>query len=334
MIKTKIFSVTSKPPPIPTPASSSLNKIPKPPPPPTFLSNSTTNPGVMTTQLPTVKTRAASEPKESATNLKHSSPVPAKRLTPTPPPPPSVLNGHKKKTTPPGSLSQQKAPSPEKVKPTINKPLQSSIFVPPPTIPNGSNIRIAANVEIGRLEIEDLAGKELNSVYESYINDLIEEVIQSDFEKPSIPEVILAVITDLTNDDDNHQNTDQQHLNDFSKIYNFSQNKARSTSPIITNNNNNTNGTNGDIDHYYKRVHQAIATVNGVNNHGSIRSTNSSSQSIGLTSSTDPTSNYLQVQFFFKISLFFINKNMLFFSDSSNTSSYYSNDTTICWTRW
>ena len=145
--------------------------------------------------------------------------------------------------------------------------------------------------------MEDLAGKELNLVYESYINDLIEEVIQSDFEKPSIPEVILAVITDLTNDDDHYPNTDQQqHLNEFNKIYNFSQdNKARSTSPIIYNNNNN-NGTNGDIDNYYKSVHQTITNVNGINNHDTVRSTTSSNQSIGLTSSTtDPTSNYVQV---------------------------------------
>ncbi|CAF4433838.1 unnamed protein product, partial [Adineta steineri] len=129
------------------------------------------------------------------------------RLTPTPAPPPPppapvipIVNGHKKKTSLPNT---QKVPSPEKVKPTNNKPLPSPIFVPPPTIPNPAIARAAANIEVGRLEMEDLAQKELTIIYESYINDLIEEVIQSDFEKPSIPEVILAVMTDLTNDERN-----------------------------------------------------------------------------------------------------------------------------------
>jgi len=223
-----------------------------------------------------------------------------KRLTPTPPPiPPLVVNGHKKKTTPPGTLTQQeRAPSPDKVKPVTNKSLSSSIFVPPPIIPNASNVRVNANIEIGRLEMEDLAEKELNHIYESYVNNLIEEVIQSDFEKPSIPEVILAVITDLTNDDDD----DQQPLNNFNQIYHFNQDKARSSSPNTYNNHNNS--TNGDIDHYYTRVHQKAANINGLTNHDSIRSTNSSNKSIGLTSTADPSSNYLQVNIFIKIMFF------------------------------
>jgi hypothetical protein len=183
--------------------------------------------------------------------------------------------------------------------------------------------------------MEDLAQKEFNKICESYINDLIEEVIQSDFEKPSIPEVILAVITDLTHDDNNddHDHTsDQQHFNGFNQIYNFSQDKTRSISPIVYNNNN---GTNGDIDPYYTRVHQTGKIGSGLNNHDSVRSTNSSSQSIGLTSTADPTASYLQVKFILKMFWFFVTrKQILRFLDSSNTSSYYSNNTTICWTRW
>jgi hypothetical protein len=293
------FSVTTKPPPIPTPISST--KVPKPPPIPKILPNSTTKPVVITTQFPTIKTRAASEPKESATNLKISPSPPAqiKRLTPTPPPIPQlVVNGHKKKTTPPGTITrQEKAPSPDKVKSAPNKSLSSSIFVPPPIIPNTSNVLVSANIEIGRLEMEDLAEKELNNIYESYVNNLIEEVIQSDFEKPSIPEVILAVITDLTNDDD----VNQQPSNNFNQIYNFNQDKARSSSPNTYN-----NGTNGDIDHYYTRVHQKAANINGLTTHDSIRSTNSSNKSIGLMSTADPASNYLQVNIFlFLLKLYF-----------------------------
>jgi len=317
-LKINFFSVTTKPPPIPTPTSS--NKVPKPLPMPTLPSNSTTNPVLITTQFPSIKTRAASEPKDSTTNFKPppSPPVPIKRLTPTPPPvQPPIVNGYKKKTTPPGTFTQQeRPPSPDKTKPIINKPLLSSIFVPPPTIPNASNVRIDANIEIGRLEMEDLAQKELNNIYESYINDLIEEVIQSDFEKPSIPEVILAVITDLTNDDDGNDHPQQQKpLNNLNQIYNFNQDKIRSSSP---NTFNNTNGINGDIDHYYTRVHQKVANVNGLNNHDSMRSTNSSNKSIGLTSAVDPSSNPLQVKIFFslKFCVFFViknKKNIVFF---------------------
>ncbi len=250
---------------------------------------------MITTQFPPIKTRAASEPKETNMKPLPSPPVPIKRLTPTPPPPPPIVNGHKKKTTPPGTvIQQQRDPSPDKVKSTTSKPLASSIFVPPPTIPNTSNVRIDTSIEIGRLEMEDLAEKELNTIYESYVNSLLEEVIQSDFEKPSIPEVILAVITDLTNDDDGDRDRDQQSSTNFNQIYNFNQDKARSSSPITFN--NNTNGTNGDIDPYYTRVHQTVTNVNGLSNHGSIRSTTSSTQSTGLITATESTSNYLQVK--------------------------------------
>ncbi len=286
--------MTTKPPPL-----ISSNKVPKAPPITTSSSNSTTNPVLITTQFPSVKTRAASEPR--ATNLKPppSPPMPTKHLIPTslPPPPPvpiPIVNGHKKKTTPPATLIQPpRAPSPDRVKSTTHKSLSSSIFVPPPTLPNTSNVRIDANIEIGRLEMEDLTEKDLNKIYESYVNDLIEEIIQSDFEKPSIPEVILAVITDLTNDDDNEQQ--QPSSNNLNQIYNFNQDKARSSSPMPYNN-PNTNGTNGDIDHYYTRVHQTVNNASGLNNHDSIRSTNSSTQSLGLITLPEPTSNYLQVK--------------------------------------
>jgi hypothetical protein len=313
-----LFSVTTKPPPPPIP-SNKASKAPSS----ASGSNSTTNPVIITTQFPSVKTRAASEPR--ATNLKPSSspPVPIKHLTqaslPPPPQPAPIVNGHKKKTTPP------RAPSSDRAQSTAHKPVSSSssIFVPPPALPNTSNVRLDANIEIGRLEMEDLTDKDLNKIYESYVNDLIEEVIQSDFEKPSIPEVILAVITDLTNDDDDTEQqlppqTSSSSTNNINQIYNFNQDKARSSSPMPYNNNNQTtNGTNGDTDHYYTRVHQAVNNINGLNNHDSVRSTNSSTQSLGLTTAPETTSNYLQV----KISSF-------------NSSSYHSNNSKICWTGW
>ena len=193
--------------------------------------------------------------------------------------------------------------------------------------------------------MDDASDKDLNKIYESYVNDLIEEVIQSDFEKPSIPEVILAVITDLTNDDDddNSNNDPEQQLqpppptsssstNNLNQIYNFYQDKARSPSPMPYNN-QTTNGTNGDIDNYYTRVHQTVNNINGLNNHDSVRSTNSSTQSLGLTTAPETTSNYLQVNILsFEIIeyLFFL----FLFKDSSNSSSYHSNNSKICWTGW
>ncbi|CAF0754749.1 unnamed protein product [Rotaria sordida] len=303
-------NITIKPPAPPTATkSSSSNKIPKAPPLPAFPLNSNANPIVITTQFQAPKTRAVSEPKETTTNLKappsptipnkHRTPppssptIPIKRLIPTPPPPVSIVNEDINKSTPLDTITQQKVPSPEKNKPINSRLLLSlSMFVPPPTIQNASNVRIGGNIEIGRLEMKDLADKELDNIYESYINDLIEEVIQSDFEKPSIPEVILAVITDLTNDDDDaDQNNQQQYLDDFNQIYNFSQDKPHPTQPIVYNNYNND--ANGDIDNYYTRVHQTIKTSSGLTNHDSIRSTNSSNQSTGLPSATDPTSTYL-----------------------------------------
>ncbi|UJR33757.1 hypothetical protein I4U23_021184 [Adineta vaga] len=306
-------NIKNRPPAIPNANSSTKPSSTKASKPTSSLSNSTTNPAIVTTQFAPSKVRAASEPKESTSTtttatasfkIPSASPAPIKRLTPTPPPPLPIpiVNGHKKKTTPPGTITQQKAPSPEKIKPSMNKPLPTSIFVPPPTIPttsNNTNNRPANNIEVGRLDTEDLASKEFIRIHESYINDLIEEVIQSDFEKPSIPEVILAVITDLTHDDDQEEAEDndlvQQHLNGFNQIYNFNQDKGHSSSSTIYHNNQN-NGTNGDIDHYYTRVNQVTTHLNGGSNHDTVRSTNSSSQSIGLTSSTDPSSTYAQTR--------------------------------------
>lgn len=289
--------MTTKPPtiPLPGPAIKAPRTLQ------TSVSNSTTNPVVITTQFQSAKTRAASEPREKNTKPSTSPPIPPKRSTPTPPlvpPAEPIVNGHKKKTTPPGTVTQlPRAPSPDKTKVTVNKPSSTSIFVPPPTLPNASNVRIDANIEIGRLEMDDVAEKEPTKIFESYVNDLIEEVIQSDFEKPSIPEVILAVITDLTNDDDRHEGQlppppvvpAPTNLN---QVYNFNQDKPRSTSPMPY---PNTNGTNGDIEHYYTRVHQTVTNINGVNNHDSVRSTNSSNQSIALATVPEPTSNYVQV---------------------------------------
>ena len=158
--------------------------------------------------------------------------------------------------------------------------------------------------------MEDLAEKEFNQIYESYIDHLLEEVIQSDFEKPSIPEVILAVITDLTNDDRHHDDddddddrnyhndednhTDLPLANGIERVYNFNQDKFRSASPHV---NNNTHSTiNNDIDYYYTHVHQTVANTNDISNHDSIRSTNSSNQSIGLLSTADAAPTYVQVR--------------------------------------
>lgn len=195
-------------------------------------------------------------------------------------------------------MNKPKTPSPEKTKTANNKVFPSSIFVPPPTIPNSSNVRIGAHIEIGRLELEDLAGKEYNSIYESYINDLIEEVIQSDFEKPSIPEVILAVITDLTNDEDeDNRNKNPQYTNNAHPVYNFSQDKTHLAPQIMYN-----NGTaNNDIDNYYTHVHQTVVQVNGSTNHDSVRSTNSSNPSAAVPSQPDPAAVYLTVRNFHKL---------------------------------
>ena len=90
-------------------------------------------------------------------------------------------------------------------------------------------VNLSVNIEIDRLEMEDLTERELNQRCEYYYQELLEEVIQSDSEQPSIPEVILAVITDLTND---------QIESD-------------------------------DIDYYYTRVHQAAMNSNSVHSRNS-----------------------------------------------------------------
>ncbi|UJR13522.1 hypothetical protein I4U23_000536 [Adineta vaga] len=131
-------------------------------------------------------------------------------------------------------------------------------------------VRIGSNFAINRLEMEDLAERKLNKICESYYQDLLEEVIQSDFEKPSIPEVILSVITDLTADDENNNNNNDNNTEDnFSiddqlydeefennnnnnSIYYFKHNQSHSTSPSPIK-------TIGDIDYYYTSVRQAVS---------------------------------------------------------------------------
>jgi hypothetical protein len=136
--------------------------------------------------------------------------------------------------------------------------------------------------------MEDLAERELKNLCEYYYQNLLEEVIQSDFEKPSIPEVILAVITDFTNDDDdNEQIHFENNYNNQIPIYYFNPDALRSNSPSVLN-------TNNDIDSYYTRVHQAGTDVDG---HDTARSTNSSDQSIILIPIIDQTENGLQVKF-------------------------------------
>jgi hypothetical protein len=150
-------------------------------------------------------------------------------------------------------------------------------------------IRIGTNIEIGRLEMKDLAERELNNLCEFFYQDLLEEIIQSDFEKPSIPEVILSVITDLTNDDEDVQQ--QQHEEDIefendpiNSIYCFNQGELLANSPAVIN-------TNGDIYDYYTRVRQAVPNDNS-------EGTISSDQNIALIPIIDQTSNSLQVNFY------------------------------------
>jgi hypothetical protein len=151
-----------------------------------------------------------------------------------------------------------------------------------------TTVRIDANIEIGRLEIEDLAEIELNNLCEFYYQDLLEEIIQSDFEKPSIPEVILAVITDLTKDDNDNNKIEYENNNNNNhqnSIYYFNQNIPVLNSSSVIN-------PNDDIDYYYTRVNQTATNVNG---HDTIRSANNSDQSIALIPIIDQTSNEIQV---------------------------------------
>jgi hypothetical protein len=141
-------------------------------------------------------------------------------------------------------------------------------------------VHIGTNIEIDRLEMEDLDERELNNLCEFYYQNLLEEVIQSDFEKPSIPEVILAVITDLTNEDNEGVDVIEFENNTQNSIYYFNQ---------------DTN-TNNDIEYYYTRIHQAAPNVN---DHDTELSTNSSDQSITLVPIIDQTSNELQVKFLY-----------------------------------
>jgi hypothetical protein len=147
-----------------------------------------------------------------------------------------------------------------------------------------STVRLSANIEVGRLEMKDLAQRELNHLCEYYYQDLLEEVIQSDFDKPSIPEVILAVITDLTAEDEFQLEDIHNHQN---PMYYFNP-------PISHSNSSSMINTNDDIDTYYTRVHQAATNSNGQD---SARSATSSDQSITLVPIIDQTSNELQVRF-------------------------------------
>ena len=90
-----------------------------------------------------------------------------------------------------------------------------------------STVRIGGTIEVGRLQMKDLAERELDHLCEQHFQQLLEEVIQSDFEKPSIPEVILAVITELTNDDDTEQFEKNSHHS--IPVYQINQDTSYST---------------------------------------------------------------------------------------------------------
>jgi len=183
---------------------------------------------------------------------------------------PPIVNGSNKQQT---NISERKLSLSEKLKEV-------------------STVRIDANIEIGRLEMEDLAERELNNLCEFFYQDLLEEIIQSDFEKPSIPEVILAVITDLTKDDNDNDQIEYENNNN-----NNHQNSIYYFNPEIPNSNlSSVINPNDDIDYYYTRVHQAATNANG---HDTLLSVNSSDQSIALIPIIDQTSNEIQVKFLY-----------------------------------
>ena len=150
------------------------------------------------------------------------------------------------------------------------------------TVPSVKGDALPATHTDHRLEKTDvkttrLSEKELNALCELFYQGLLEEVIQSDFEKPSIPEVILAVITDLTNDDDKKpQDSDN---NPSSAVYYFNQEQDQPPTATIA-------STSADIEQYYAHVRQSITETNG---HDSMRSTKSSSSSIDVIPMDDRT---------------------------------------------
>ena len=119
---------------------------------------------------------------------------------------PSSNVSHSPDQTPPSSLnSTQEFPVQPSPKIIIER------LTPPSPMVNDHSmeqpIPMRNHIEIDRLQLEDLVERTLNKTCERYYNEILEEVLQSDCEQPSIPEVILAVITELTSDD--------QHLNSY-----------------------------------------------------------------------------------------------------------------------
>lgn len=163
-----------------------------------------------------------------------------------------------------------------------DKQQETNITERKPSIKEMSPVHINGNIEIGRLEMEDITERELNNLCEYYYEDLLEEIIQSDFEKPSIPEVILAVITDLTNDDEENK----IDLENNDSIYYFNQDTPHSTSSSIINSNN-------DMDIYYTQVNRTKTNFNG---HDTVASTDSSDKSVALIPIINETSDELQVK--------------------------------------
>ena len=120
----------------------------------------------------------------------------------------------------------------------------------------------------------------------------------------------------------NHQQEIEFENHNNNSIYYFNQDKSPFKFTICNNN------TNGDIDYYYTRVHQTCNEW--INDHDTVRSTNSSDQSIGLIPTIDQTSNYLQVKFLILINLFL-------FENICRLEQHVveqSNNKKICWTRW
>ncbi|CAF0868970.1 unnamed protein product [Didymodactylos carnosus] len=219
-VQSTTSNLSTKPPPVPTSISSMKSNnnnsfIPVAPPlpahlqsPPTKLNSSFTPSNgdqqqqkpnlkresmIITTQFPT-KQRSPSETKPS---IPKSSLPPATNKLPAPTIQQTKIPA--KIVTPPSPI-QVKLPTPPPLLSSMDK--NPSVGVTTVRI-NGNERQPSPRIEVGRLNMEDVkpTDRELDDICQVYVNSLIEEVIQSDFEKPSIPEVILAVITDLTNDE-------------------------------------------------------------------------------------------------------------------------------------
>lgn len=140
---------------------------------------------------------------------------------PKPPPMPSFLSNSNPIPESPVKISSEPKTLPPRPPSTngIRRPRHVIVERQPSmtqTPADTSTVRIGGTIEIGRLQMKDIAEREFDQLCENYFYQMLEEVIQSDFEKPSVPEVILAVITELTNDDEHLPNNSHHSIPDTS----------------------------------------------------------------------------------------------------------------------